>query len=75
MVILRLVFTVNGENDVDPFYHVRIAMEGWSVYTAQTFPTMTLSTWSECFADKELLFHILLSGVQNAVLALGLPDF
>ena len=44
MVILRLVFTVNGENDVDPFYHVRIAMEGWSVYTAQTFPTMTLST-------------------------------
>lgn len=75
LILLRLIFAVNGENEVDSFYHVRIALEGWRVYAAQTFPVLTLSTWTECFADKELLFHILLSGVQNAVLALGLPEF
>ena len=75
LVIVRLIFAVNGENEYDSFYHVRIAMEGWRVYAAKTFPTLILSTWTECFADKELLFHILLGWVQNAVLALGLPEF
>ena len=60
LILLRLIFAVNGENEVDSFYHVRIALEGWRVYAAQTFPVLTLSTWTECFADKELLFHILL---------------
>lgn len=74
LILLRLTFAGNGENEVDCFYHVRIAMEGWNVFASQTFPAMTLSTWSECFADKELLFHLLLGWVQNTVLALGLPE-
>lgn len=65
----------DSECSVDCFYHVRIAMEGWSVFAAKTFPVLTASSWSDCFADKELLFHALTGLVQRAAVALGLPEF
>ena len=70
----RFAFFLDGEHSQDEFYHVRIALEGWKVFAAKTFPNMILSSWSECFADKELLFHLILGWVQRGVLALGLPE-
>ncbi len=70
----RFAFFLDGEHSQDEFYHVRIALEGWKVFAAKTFPNMILSSWSECFADKELLFHLILGWIQRGVLALGLPE-
>ena len=75
LAVVRTLLWTDKESCVDAFYHVRIAMEGWSAYAAKTFPTLTASSWEHCFADKELLFHALTGLVQRAALALGLPDF
>ncbi len=74
-LILRFAFCSEGEGSVDCFYHIRIGLEGWRVFAAKTFPTLILSSWTECFADKELLFHLLVGGVQRFSLFLGLPEF
>ncbi len=75
LAVVRMLLWMDKESSVDAFYHVRIAMEGWSAYAAKTFPTLTASLWEHCFADKELLFHALTNLVQRTALALGLPDF
>lgn len=69
----RLRFFSGGENCFDAFYHVRIAAEGWGVYAADSFPAMTMSLWTKCFADKELLYHWLLAQVQSAGACFGIP--
>jgi len=73
--VLRVCSYVAKENGMDGFYHMRIARQGWSVYASKVFPATTLSSWEECFADKELLYHILLSGVDKMRAFLALPEF
>jgi len=72
---LRLCAYGIRENSVDGFYHMRMARQGWGVYAGKVFPATTLSSWKECFADKELLYHILLSGVDKVRDILNLPAF
>ncbi len=74
LISFRYAFFFDGEFSPDDFYHVRIALEGWKVFTAKTFPGLILSSWNECFADKELLFHLLLGWIQNTSIALGIPE-
>lgn len=75
LISFRYAFFFDGDFSPDAYYHVRIALEGWKVFAAKTFPHLILSSWNECFADKELLFHWILGGIQSLCLALGFPEF
>lgn len=57
---MRCVSLHGGEAGSDGFYHAAMALQGSSLYTAKKFPFLALSIWNETFADKELLYHILL---------------
>jgi hypothetical protein len=63
----------DAENSVDSYYHVQIADMGPSVYLSKTFPWTTVSVWKEHFSDKELLYHIFLSGIRKYQKLINLP--
>ncbi len=58
----------------DEYYHFGIAQQGWQIFTARKFPTVTLSIWTDCFSDKELGFHILLN-LLSRIPGCGEPPF
>jgi len=63
LVALRLLTFGTGENDVDCFFHVAIVQQGWNVFAAPAFPTLTMSVWTTSFSDRELLYHLFLRGL------------
>jgi len=63
----------SAENSVDCYYHVALADFGPGFYIQKTFPTLTMSAWTENFSDKELLYHGLLSALRSYQNFLGLP--
>lgn len=66
MLLRTELLSPNGESDPDSFYHAAVAERGPAVFTAREFPQTTLSVWQERFSDKELGFHFLLRGIQQA---------
>jgi len=78
LVFLRINVLDNGDVGEDVYYHVTMADLGPHAITAKTFPSMTMSIWETTFADKELLFHLLLWGVRKTQACFGdsgLPPF
>ncbi len=74
LVWQRLATLAPGrENSVDCFYHVRMADLGLRVCFSRTFPWTQLSIWRDHFHDKELLFHVVLSGMRAIGDWLALP--
>ena len=72
LFLVRWGFLCPGyEYEPDCFFHARIVEDGPSVFFARTFPTLTHSTWTEHFSDKELLFHVFLWGVTRVGKLLG----
>lgn len=63
VALVRYLALGDGENSIDVFYHARIAQEGPGVFLAREFPALQLSVWRDTFADKEMLFHVLLWAV------------
>ena len=75
---LRRELTHCGELCIDCFYHLAMALQGPSVFMGREFPTLTMSVWSDRFADKELLYHLLLYpmvGVQRWLAGAITPPF
>ncbi len=71
---MRVVTIHSGnENSHDTFYHVTMADIGPAYYTAKKLPVLTLSYWNENFSDKELSFHLLLSGIRKTMEVTGQP--
>jgi hypothetical protein len=54
-----------SENSVDCYYHIFMADSGPSVYMKKEFPAVSMSVWTKHFSDKELGFHLILSGVRS----------
>ena len=71
----RLFILNEWECSRDGFYHVRLALEGWNVFAAKTFPSLTMSSWAAHFADKELLYHYILGIVQSFSILAGIPEY
>ena len=65
LIFLRMLCTQlhGGEPGTDNYYHAAMALAGQEVFTAKKFPFLVLSSWHDTFADKELLYHILLQGL------------
>ncbi|MBR2363685.1 MAG: hypothetical protein IKA79_00660 [Lentisphaeria bacterium] len=65
LTFLRMQCTASqgGEPGTDSFYHAAMALQGSGSYTAKKFSFLVFSLWHETFADKELLYHILLQGL------------
>ena len=65
LTFLRMICTQlqGGEPGTDNFYHAAMALAGQDIFTAKKFPFLALSSWHDTFADKELLYHILLQGL------------
>ena len=65
LVFLRMICTQThgGEPGTDNYYHAAMALAGQEFFTAKKFPFLALSLWHDTFADKELLYHILLQGL------------
>ena len=63
MAMVRFQEMRDGESANDAYYHVAMAEQGPSVFCAKKFPALQLSVWRDTFADKELLYHFLLSGL------------
>jgi hypothetical protein len=74
LLVLLRVSSFSGENSVDSFYHVRAADAGPAFYMSKKFPTLEMSSWRERFSDKELGFHMVLSGIRRAGRAFGVPE-
>jgi hypothetical protein len=74
LIVMRLSTIDPGcDNSHDVFYHITMADLGPSFYMSDRFPSLTLSCWYDNFSDKELSFHLLLSGVRGALAYAGLP--
>ena len=74
LIIMRLTTLAPGcDNSHDSFYHVTMADLGPSFYMSKKLPSLTLSYWSENYSDKELSFHMLLSGIRKTMDLLGQP--
>jgi hypothetical protein len=58
--------------DTDSYFHTRAARELDAHGFRRTFPQAAFSTWSERYADKDLLFHLFLIPFQR--FALGGPQ-
>ena len=54
-----------AENSVDCYYHIAMADFGPSLFMQKNFSYLTMSAWSEAFSDKEILFHLILSGLRE----------
>ena len=55
----------SAENSVDCYYHVYMSDRGPLYCSARQFPELTMSIWNHSFSDKELGFHLLLSGLRT----------
>ena len=78
LCILRPMSMNQGETANDAYYHAAMAERGPAVFCAKKFPALELSVWRDTFADKELLYHFLLSGlirVQKIFTAEIVPPF
>ena len=74
LAVTRLVTLDPGhEKGHDTFYHITMADLGPSYCMSRTLPSMTLSVWYEHFSDKELSFHLLLSGIREIMSLSGQP--
>ncbi|NOY74612.1 MAG: hypothetical protein GXP32_02330 [Kiritimatiellaeota bacterium] len=62
------------ENSVDAYYHAAVADFGPSYYTAKTISHLTMSVWSDGFSDKELGYHLMLSGIRGLMRSAGLEE-
>lgn len=68
IAVLRYFMLDTGECSLDTYYHARIAEMGPEVFLAKEFPWTELSVWRTNFADKEMLYHVLLwllFGIQD----------
>lgn len=61
LISIRCMLPQNCENSTDVYWHIHAADRSFSDMTAKKYP-ITLSIWRDHFADKELLFHVLLKG-------------
>ena len=61
LITLRSFLPENCENSTDVYWHIHAADRSFPEMTAKKYP-ITLSIWRDSFADKELLFHVLLKG-------------
>lgn len=61
LISLRCLIPDGRENSTDVYWHIHAADRSFSEMTAKEYP-ITLSIWRDQFADKELLFHVLLKG-------------
>ncbi|MBE6404529.1 MAG: hypothetical protein E7040_00745 [Lentisphaerae bacterium] len=61
LISLRCLIPDGRENSTDVYWHIHAADRSFSEMTAKEYP-ITLSIWRNQFADKELLFHVLLKG-------------
>jgi len=67
----RAHYFQSGESTNDAYYHMYMADQGPSAIFAKKFPGLTMSTWTDSFSDKELLYHLELWAIRKAELALG----
>lgn len=68
IAVLRWFMLGTGECSLDTFYHARIAKMGPGVFLSGEFPWTELSVWRNHFADKEMLYHVILwilFGIQD----------
>lgn len=63
--VLRCSALTSGETCVDAYYHTAIADTGPSLFMGRSFPYTTMSVWENNFSDKELLYHVILSGLRS----------
>ncbi len=68
----RLAFFPYGESSNDAYYHAYMADAGPKAFLAKSFPQLTLSTWSDKFSDKELLYHAELWLMREFERAIGI---
>lgn len=70
---VRALFVPSGcETAEDAFWHVAAGRRPFGDMIARKFP-LTLSVWRDHYADKELLFHVLLKGYGGIKTLLGSP--
>lgn len=70
---IRGIFTPQGrETSEDAFWHVAAGRRPFCEMTAKHFP-LTLSVWRDHYADKELLFHVLLKVYGGVKSLFGSP--
>lgn len=62
-----------AENSVDCYYHIALADLGPSVYLGKKFPMLTMSSWTEKFSDKEMIYHLVLTVLRSYQRVLNLP--
>ena len=72
LISLRCMLSEYAENSTDVFWHIHAADRSFSDMVAKKYP-ITLSVWRDHFADKELLFHILLKGYTGIKHLLNSP--
>ena len=60
IMLIRILMMDGGEISIDGFYHAGMGKLGPSVFAAKEFPWTDLAIWKTTFADKELLYHLLL---------------
>ena len=61
LISLRCLIPDNSENSTDVYWHIHAADRSFPEMIAKKYP-ITISVWRDNFADKELLFHVLLKG-------------
>jgi len=61
------------ENSVDCYYHIAMADLGPGVYLSKEFPILTMSSWTENFSDKEMVYHLVLTVLRSYQRVLDLP--
>ncbi len=70
---VRALFAPSGcETAEDAFWHVAAGRRPFGDMIARKFP-LTLSVWRDHYADKELLFHVLLKGYDGIKTLSGSP--
>ncbi len=72
LIALRIIMLSTGEASGDSYYHMKMAELGPSVFMAKEFPWTSISIWNDSFADKELLYHVLLRGTEFIRETLGI---
>lgn len=62
---IRFACMRSGENSIDSYYHATMADLGYGFCSDKSFPQLTMSVWERNFSDKELFYHLILSGVRS----------
>ncbi len=73
MLLVARELAFEAENSVDCYYHIALADMGPSVYMDKEFPFLAMSSWTERFSDKELVYHLALTVLRSYQRFLGLP--